>query len=418
MKYVVFEDGAWKNFLPFTYTRFTGDMRAGVLKLRQRLGIYFDFEPENVVVRKDMENLYLERHDQWMVNNFPSGKYTFVNSRLRFRSDDLDKGSIYDLIQKLKIGQKLVSGEEILAFKIKLKDDILCSAEELFSLYEPLETIKTETENCLWNFTWELLEENGNLIKDDYKLAFYEEDNFMEIDPGVVAINPYDIWIGEGATLKHGVVLDASKGPIIIDENASIMHNAVIIGPAFIGKNSLIKIGAKIYGDTSIGPNCKVGGEVCGSIFQAYSNKQHDGFLGKSYLGEWVNIGADTNNSDLKNNYKPIKVWFYPEKSKKDTGNLFMGAFIGDHSKIGINCSINTGTVIGMGVNIFGSDLINHFVPSFSWGEAKNLVSYQIDSFLETTTIVKDRREKTLKNEEIELIKKIYTNIKEYEDKS
>jgi len=270
--------------------------------------------------------------------------------------------------------------------------------------------------NRLWNYTWEFLHNNGEMIKADYELVFYEEDNYIEIDPGVVGINPYDIWIGEGATLKHGVILDASEGAVIIDENATIMHNAVIVGPVYIGKNSLIKIGAKIYPNTSIGAFSKVGGEVSDTIIQAYSNKQHDGFLGKSYIGEWVNIGANTNNSDLKNTYKPVDVWFYPDKSKLSTDSLFVGCFIGDHSKIGINCSINTGTVIGYGTNLYGKDLIKEFVPSFSWGEADELVDYKFDKFIETAKSVKARRDEDLTNEEIDLIKNIYENKKLYEE--
>ena len=459
MRYIVFEDKAWSNFLPFTYTRFTGDLRVGVLKLRQRLGKYFGFEPNRIIVREDLEALYKQRHADWHINNFSAGEYVFINSRLNLEClhasptvqsivsiDNTERTSAFPTvlineIKNLRVGQKLISlsptpenpplncqsgrltlrvnggNETVLAFKIKLEKSIKCNSEKLHDLYDSLETVFSESKNPLWNHTWEFLAANGNLIREDFQLVFYEEDNFMEIDPGVVALNPYDIWIGEGSTLKHGVILDASQGPIIIDENVTIMHNSVILGPAYIGKNSLIKIGAKIYGDTSIGPNCKIGGEVSGSIFQAYSNKQHEGFIGNSFIGEWINIGADTNNSDLKNTYKPVKVWFYPKKSKISTEKLFVGAFIGDHSKIGINCSINTGAVIGFGVNIYGSDLINDFIPSFSWGEAKSLIVYHFDKFIETAANVKIRRNEDLVKEEIALIKKIYENIKYYEDK-
>ncbi|MCL2064111.1 MAG: hypothetical protein FWG98_07025 [Candidatus Cloacimonetes bacterium] len=414
--YIIFEDNCWNNFLPFTFTRFTGDIRAGVLKLRQRLGIYFDFEPKKIVIREDLSELYKKRHDDWEINNFPKGEYIFINSRLKVNEQ------IKNEIINLKFGQKLVFENDILAFSLKFDQDFSCSTENINGLHVSLEKVVSNSSGMysqknndiinssspLWNFTWEFLLENGNLIKDDFQQIFYEEDNFMEIDPGVIALNPYDIWIGENTIIKHGVLLDASEGPVIIDENVTILHNTVIIGPVYIGKNSLIKIGAKIYGNTSIGPFCKVGGEVSGCIFQAYSNKQHDGYLGQSFIGEWVNIGADTNNSDLKNTYKPVKVWFYPQKKKISTDCLFIGVFIGDHSKIGINCSINTGAMIGFGVNLYGSDMISDFIPSFSWGEAKNLALYQIDKFLETASTVKKRRNEDLKIEEINLINKIY----------
>ena len=419
MYHIIFEDYGWKNFLPFTYTRFTGDMRAGVFKLRQRLGLYFDFEPTKVVIREELRPLYEKRHPDWEINHFHKGEYLFINSRLRV--DTGNAGFQPELIQSLQSNQKLIFKNDIVAFKIIIENEIECSSETLYQLYESLETIEISTDtlhqNLLWKYTWEFLKENGNLINADFQNVFYEDDNLMEIDPGVVALNPYNIWIGAGSILQHGVILDASEGPIIIDENVVIMHNSVIMGPAFIGKNSLLKIGTRIYGNTSIGHHCKLAGEISGSIFQAYTNKQHDGFLGKSYVGEWVNIGADTNNSDLKNTYKPVKVWFYPEKDKTSTDDLFIGAFIGDHAKIGINCSINTGTVIGFGVNLYGSDLISDFIPSFSWGQANSLTLFEYDKFFETVSAVKKRRNEELLYEEIYLIKKIYETKHLFEEK-
>ena len=402
MKYVIFEDNSWENFLPFTYTRIIGDMRVGVLKLRQRIGLYFDFEPKNVVIRENLVSLYKIRHKDWQINSFPKGEYCFINSRLRINED------LKAQIDELKFGEKLAFGNAVLAFKVVFEGDMCVCTENLDSFIPCNDSENSLKGGELWSYAWELIHANGDMIREDYEIVFYEEDNFIEIDPGIVGINPYDIWIGEGAILKHGVILDATNGPVIIDENATIMHNAVIVGPAYVGKNSQIKIGAKVYPNTSIGAYCKVGGEVEDTIFQAYSNKQHDGFLGHSYIGEWVNIGADTNNSDLKNTYKPVKVWFYPDKSKRSTDSMFVGCFIGDHSKIGINCSINTGAMIGFGANLYGRDLISDFIPSFSWGEAHNLLSYQFEKFIETVSTVKTRRNEELIDEEIELMKKIY----------
>ena len=166
-----------------------------------------------------------------------------------------------------------------------------------------------------------------------------------------------------------------------------------------------MKIGAKIYGGSSIGPICKVGGEIESSIFQAYSNKQHDGFLGHSYVGEWVNLGADTNNSDLKNNYKNVFQYSYETGELFDSGTQFMGCLIADHVKIGINCSLNTGLVIGLGANIYGNKLFSGFVPDFSWGEADSLNTYRIDEFLDTAGKVKSRRRLELEQIESELLK-------------
>jgi UDP-N-acetylglucosamine diphosphorylase/glucosamine-1-phosphate N-acetyltransferase len=408
MKYIIFEDYGWENFLPFTYTRITADMRVGVLKLRQRLGLHFDFEPNHLIIREELVDLYKERHPDWIINKFPKGEYCLLNSRLRANDD------LMILIERLNIGDKLVLGDDVIACKISLSEESIISSESIDFTHMNMKECVSD-KSLLWRYTWDFINHNGEMINEDFDLVFYEEDNFMDIEPGVIGINPYNIWIGEGVVLKQGVILDASDGPIIFDENAHIMHNAVLIGPVYIGKHSHIKVGSKIYPNTSIGNQCKIGGEVSGSIVQAFSNKQHDGFLGKSYIGEWVNIGADTNNSDLKNTYKPVDVWFYPTKTKISTENLFIGCFVGDHTKIGINCSINTGTVIGFGTNLFGKDLIRDIVYSFSWGEIENLADYNIIKFLETVKSVKNRRKVDVTEKEITLIKTIYNkkNINE-----
>jgi UDP-N-acetylglucosamine diphosphorylase/glucosamine-1-phosphate N-acetyltransferase len=241
------------------------------------------------------------------------------------------------------------------------------------------------------------------MIELDFREFFYDKENHFETEPGVIVLNPYDVWIGEDVVLGVNAVIDATDGPIVIDECAVIMPNSVIVGPAYIGKNSTIKIGAKIYEGTSIGPVCKIGGEVEDTIIQAYSNKQHDGFLGHAFIGEWVNLGAGTSNSDLKNTYKCVKVYNYTQKEKIDSKTQFMGCIIGDHTKIGINCSINTGTVIGVGCNLYGKELIDGFIPSFSWGEATNIVDYEIEKFCETADTVKKRRKLFFSETEREL---------------
>ncbi len=415
MEYIIFDDNKWRNFLPFTYLRSISDLRVGVLKLRQRIGHLFDFDPTSVIVRKELTELYRQRHSDWSVNILPQEICLFINSRLRLTNNYELNLAFKEQIDALNSNEKLVFNNEVIAFKAYLNTDIITS--EVIELMTKNFT-EIQCEIPLWQYSWEFIHENGNLITYDYEQVFYEEDDNIAIEPGVTALNPYDIWIGEGAILKQGVILDASTGPIIIDEKACIMHNVVILGPAYIGKNSIIKIGAKIYPNTSIGPFCKIGGEVEDCVIQAYTNKQHDGFLGHSFIGEWVNLGADTNNSDLKNTYKPVKVWFYPEKKKISTESMFIGAFIGDHSKIGINCSINTGAMIGFGANIYGKDLISDFIPSFSWGEANNLIEYKFEKFVETARNVKIRRKENLVSEELKLIELINKNKKLYEDKN
>ncbi len=407
MHVIIFDDHKWSNFKPLSYVRSVGDLRVGILKQRQRLLAYMGSDENAVIVPSFLKKLYQERHPDWDINITPLEVCLFVNSRLKAHED------IIHQIENLEPGDVIQNGEEVIAFCIKGTGKPISS-----------ETIDTLISNCshkisseanTWQYAWELVSENSIWIKRDFDEFFYEKDNYFETEMGVTILNPYQVWVGEDVTLKPGVVIDASDGPVVIDENAKIMSNAVIIGPAYIGKKSTIKVSAKIYEGTSIGPVCKIGGEVEESIIQGYTNKQHDGFLGHSYLGEWVNIGADTNNSDLKNNYGHVKMHVYPENKKISTGTQFMGCIIGDHTKIGINCSINTGTVIGVASNLYGKDLITDFVPDLSWGEYSNLKIYTLGKFIETAKLVKERRKMLFTKTEEEIFKSVFESQKNNE---
>jgi UDP-N-acetylglucosamine diphosphorylase/glucosamine-1-phosphate N-acetyltransferase len=196
--------------------------------------------------------------------------------------------------------------------------------------------------------------------------------------------------LGEGCRVRPGAVLDAEEGPIILGRNVTVMSNAVIEGPAYVGDHSLIKIGAKIYHGTAIGPHCKVGGEVEASVLQSYANKQHEGFLGHSYLGSWVNLGADTNTSDLKNTYGTIRVAINGEMI--ETGHQFVGLTMGDHSKSGINVMFDTGSVVGVSCNIYGAAIPPKALPSFSWSGEGRCEAYDLEKGLETARRVMARR--------------------------
>ncbi|MDD2596075.1 MAG: putative sugar nucleotidyl transferase [Candidatus Cloacimonetes bacterium] len=389
MQLVIFDDNYHKSFYPITLTRVVGDIRCGILKLRQRLEYLFGDQGSSYVMEPRLEKLYCERHPDWEINAPDQGIKLYVNSRLVVNDEAIRA------IKELGTNQALLSGDQIVALctSVKLEFD--------FTLPKAVESIECSV--ALYQHLPEVVHDNPRMITWDFENIFYEEDNFFETEPGVHVLNPYRIWIAEDVSLAPNVVLDATDGPIVIDEGAKVMANSVICGPTYIGKKSVIKIGAKIYGGVSIGPVCKVGGEVEGSIFQAYTNKQHDGFLGHSYLGEWVNLGADTNNSDLKNTYRNVNVYNYRITDKMDSGTCFMGCIIGDHSKTGINTSLNTGVVIGIGCNVYGPGLFAGFIPSFSWGEADSLTEYRYPAFCNTASIVKKRRNLELSSAEMEL---------------
>lgn len=394
MQVVIFDDISTQNFYPLTHTRSTGDLRCGILKLRQRLQHAFEAEDSVIVIDPRLERLYRERHPDWQINSLPEDDKLYLNSRIRFCPEVISE------INSLVPETCLCSTDGTIALRSKVQIP--------FGDPLPEGILKVQSKCKLYNNIADIVHDNVAMIKQDFEDIFYEADNYFETEPGVTVLNPYNIWIGENVTFAPNVVLDASEGPIVIDEGARVMANSVITGPCYIGKKSLIKIGAKIYGGVSIGAVCKIGGEVEGSIFLGYSNKQHDGFLGHAYIGEWVNLGADTNNSDLKNTYKNVKIYSYPLKTQIDSQTRFMGCVVGDHVKTGINTSLNTGVVVGTGSNIYGSKLFSAFVPDFSWGEADQLLKYRLKEFLTTAGIVKGRRSIGLSKEEIMLFEQLY----------
>jgi UDP-N-acetylglucosamine diphosphorylase/glucosamine-1-phosphate N-acetyltransferase len=399
MQLVIFDDKQIENFYPLTLTRSTGDLRVGILKQRQRLRSYFEDEKTRVIIPEILAEMYKERHKDWQVNELDEGEVLFVNSRLQPSDEILEQiDSLSNKILKYK--------EEIVAAHLVLPQ-VVSQITEIDALVAELPQ-KQLKKNCLWHYLWELVNANAQYIQSDFKTYFYDQDNYFETETGVTILDPYNIWLGENAKLYPGVVLDASHGPIVVDEEAKIMANSYIQGPCYIGKRSIIKALARIYEGTTIGPVCKVGGELEETIIQAYSNKQHGGFLGHSYLGEWVNLGAATNNSDLKNNYSSVKVYSYRQNQKIDSNSTFVGTYIGDHSKTAINTTIYTGTVIGIGCNIFGNKYANNFVRNFTWGNPEKAARYEFEKFLQTADLVKKRRDLCLTKAEKELYNQIY----------
>ena len=235
-------------------------------------------------------------------------------------------------------------------------------------------------------------------------IEVFSEDAFDSSVPDVITINNTSIVISKTAIIRPGCIIDASEGPVIVDDDALLDIGCLIKGPSYIGKGTTVNPGAKLK-DVAIGPYCKVGGEIEHSTFLGYSNKQHDGYIGHSYIGEWVNLGANTNNSDLKNNYSSVRVKIFDEEI--DTGELFIGCLIGDYTKTAISTMINTGTYIGMGCNIFGEGFHEKYIPNFRWG--RNTIT-EFDKFINTLSIVKSRRDKKLSSSEKKLIKKINKN--------
>lgn len=400
----IFEDEGTHNFLPLTYTRPVYDLRCGMLTLREKIISHF---PDSKIIlhsRRYLIEITKEQNPKSQVNQFDSEDLLFINGRL------LINNISFKAIKKLAKNNILMS-EDGSFIAANLSGDCTKTLFESESDYLPLHELKDMnviySEIKLLKYPWELVNKNGDGISNDFdfiikKIPRIETKKY----PSVEFKNRKKIFIAKDAVIDPFVFLDASDGPIYIDKNVHIMSHAYIQGSAYIGNGSIIKKGGTIYHNTSIGEVCKVGGEVESSIIHSYSNKQHEGFLGHAYLGSWINLGADTNNSDLKNNYENITVLL--NGKPVNTGSRFVGLIMGDHSKTAINTMFNTGTIVGVSCNIFGAGFPPRYIPSFSWGGSDFLKPYDIKKSLEVAAIVTRRRDKDLTLTGENLLRKIF----------
>jgi UDP-N-acetylglucosamine diphosphorylase/glucosamine-1-phosphate N-acetyltransferase len=258
---------------------------------------------------------------------------------------------------------------------------------------------------------WDIFSKNGQAIKDDYELV--TKGRKSQPLSATNQVLGDQVFVEEGAKVECAI-LNSTTGPIYIGKDAEIMEGSVVRGPLAMCDHSVLKLSTKIYGPTTVGPYSKVGGEVNNSVIFACSNKGHDGFLGNSVLGEWCNIGADSNNSNLKNNYAEVKLWNYTQERFVNTGLQFCGLIMGDHSKCGINTMFNTGTVVGVNANIFGSGFPRNFVPSFSWGGAAGFTTYKLRDAFDVAARVFERRGMVFNEMEQEILTKVFELTEKY----
>lgn len=382
----VFEDEYCSQLHPLSLTRPVFDLRCGMTSLLEKIVRHYPGAGLHLFVRAYLAELVRESRPQARINQAPSGPCLFVNGRYLFESWPAAEGrpAIWRHAGKI-VAMWLPDGLAV--------TNILASSP--FALPStPANATEHEIAGRFIDYPWDLVNNNPKELARDFAEAGLGGEILGSICPGVTLLDEKNIHLAAGATIKPGVVLDAEEGPIFIDAGATIMANASLQGPLYVGKNSIIKMGAKIYEGTSIGPVCKIGGEVEETIVHGFSNKQHEGFLGHAYLGEWVNLGADTNNSDLKNNYSTVKVCI--NGAMVDSGSLFAGLFMGDHAKTGINTMFNTGTVVGVMSNVFGAGYPDKFIPSFTWGGVETSETYALNKALEVAKRVMARRKQAL----------------------
>lgn len=388
MNYILFDGPIRNALLPFTFTRPVADIRIGILTIREKW------------------EKYLGSTTTTLTEEYLSEKYPMVEmeENVMINASFLPNDILSEMVSNLEVNQAIFKDDEIIAFYTTENQE-----EVDFNTYEILEY----NEDCLTvEHTWDIFSKNDTAIREDFELLTYDRKS-QTIPKSVNAISPENIFIEEGAKLEF-VTLNASAGPIYIGANSEIMEGAVIRGPFALCEFGKVKIGAKVYGATTVGPYSTIGGEVKNSVLFGYSSKGHDGFLGDSVLGEWCNIGADSNNSNLKNNYEEVKLWSYETENFAKTGLQFCGLMMGDHSKCGINTMFNTGTVIGVSANIFGSGFPRNFVPSFSWGGASGFTTYITSKAFQTAKIVMARRQVEFTDEDTKILEHVFEETKKY----
>ncbi len=394
----IFEDDRVPQLYPLAWTRHVGDLVCGAGSLAERIAMcYLPHARFARWCRGMIADALRERHPALEVNQtYP--EFLMLNGRL------VAPENLKAMIPLQGADRAYICGDALAAMRLSGSNAEKLRYDRPFSRESVPDSVPVEElDVTLVDYPWELIHQHARLMEEERPASLLPQG---KPDPGAHLLAPENIHIDPGARVMPGAVLNGEGGAIWIGPGARVMPGACIEGPAFLGARSLIKVGAKIYGHTYIGEVCKLGGEVEASIIHGYSNKQHDGFLGHSYLGEWVNLGADTNNSDLKNNYGHVRATVGGREI--DTGCTFLGSTIGDHTKTAIGTLLNTGSVIGVGCNVFGSGFPPKYVPSFSWGGGQGLSEYAFEKFLETAQRVVGRRGKTLGPAEQALLRHVF----------
>ncbi len=366
MNYILFDGAVRNQLLPFTYTRPVADIRVGILTIREKWEKYLGFTTSTVT-------------EDYLVEKWPMVE---LAANILINASFLPTENLVKIVSGLKENQAVFFEDEPLAFFTVEGQDVDFDTFDIVQ-YTYGDVLRIE-------HTWDIFSKNPEAIERDFNLITRGRDS-QPIPEMTVAFNKEAIFIEEGAKLPL-CSLNATDGPIYIGKDAEIMEGSMIRGPFALCEYATVKMGAKIYGGTTIGPHSKVGGEVSNSVIFGFSNKGHDGFIGNTVMGEWCNLGADSNTSNLKNNYAEVRLWDYETEGFARTGLQFCGLMIGDHSKCAINTMFNTGTVVGVSSNIFGSGFPRNFVPSFSWGGSGGVTTYKTTKAFEVAKIVMQRR--------------------------
>ena len=388
MNYILFDGTVRTQLLPFTYTRPVADIRVGILTIREKWEKFLGFTTSTVT-------------EDYLSEKYPMVE---VEHNVLINASFLPNLELVSMIKNLGEKQAIICDDEMVAFfTTDSQEEVDFDTYEIIELGDDFMRIEN---------TWDIFSKNADAIQADFELLTKDRVS-QPIPEHVPCVNREQIFIEEGASVLFSS-LNASNGPIYIGKDAQIMEGCAVRGPFALCDNAVLKMGAKIYGETTIGPFSKVGGEVNNSVVFGYSNKGHDGFLGNSVIGEWCNIGADSNNSNLKNNYAEVRLWSYETENFAKTGLQFCGLMMGDHSKCGINTMFNTGTVVGVSANIFGGGFPRNFIPSYSWGGSSGFTTYKTAKAFEVAERVMDRRAVVFDEQENAILTQVFEDTKKY----
>jgi len=393
MNIIIFEDSNIDSLKPFSINHASFEIKCGLYSNLERIINNFnDNDSFYLIVRDGLKDVVQERFPRCTVNpkNIPNGLY--LNGAVIWNDD---------IINEIMLGPAFSSSGNLIAFK----NDDNVNIDNINDIIDQKSNVTTEIDTYYILYLWDCIDLLKIMI--DFDKMNFSDSKYSNIDDAIGAIDRNNIFVDKSTVIEVGCILDASNGPIILGKNVIIQAGSILKGPLFIDQNSIISNGAKLKGNILIGPNCKIGGEIINTIFHGYSNKVHDGFLGDSYVGEWVNLGANTNNSNLKNNYSHIRFNFSDKTI--DTNKTFLGAMIGDFSRTGISTMINTGSYFGLGCNLFGGGFQEKYVQSFSWGK-DSIVEF--DKFINTIKTMKDRRSQKVSDAEIKFLKNIHKKTK------
>ncbi|MEJ2903293.1 GlmU family protein [Pedobacter panaciterrae] len=383
----LFDDSAWKSLRPLSFTRPVADLRIGILTIAQKWEKYLNAESGFLTIA-------------YLAVKYPllSGAELFINGSIC-----PDEG-LLNAISNLKHGECLKKQDVVIAYKINTADFDTHTLDKLQTIAYSDNFIRIAVPEDIFKY-------NDTELRKDFALLTKGRTS--------AKLSSTNTFIGDNIFVEEGAEAECSSfnslnGPIYLGKNAQVWEGCHIRGSFALCNDSQIKMGAKIYGQTTIGPYSRVGGEINNAVIWGYSSKGHEGYLGNAVMGQWCNIGADSNNSNLKNNYAEVRLWDYEKESFRETGLQFCGLIMADHAKCGINTMFNTGTVAGVSANIFGPGFPRNFIPDFAWGGAQGFDVYSLNKMFETATKVYERRNLEFNKIEQDILTQVFEDTKTY----